>query len=152
MLPARYQEWMDNPYISPNSTNQPTTQPILNPGERPPVVMWFKIYAWFGVAGGFLLSGIGVFLMFGAEIFPEESITEEDRLMFPIMGGVYMVMGLITTIPFFIAALTKQKSWQWVYNLVIICLGLTTCSLVFAIPLLIFWLKPECKAYYGRPA
>jgi hypothetical protein len=30
------------------------------------------------------------------------------------------------------------------------CIGLTSGTLVVCIPLLIFWLKPEVKAYYGK--
>jgi hypothetical protein len=39
----------------------------------------------------------------------------------------------------------------WVFGLVLICLGLSSaCCLPACIPLLIFWLKPEMKAFYGR--
>ncbi|MEM7014656.1 MAG: hypothetical protein AAF585_24610, partial [Verrucomicrobiota bacterium] len=129
---------MDNPYTSPNASLPQSPQHQLPPGERPNVVLWYKVYAWLGVVGGFLISIVGVVLLFGAEIFPDDTMTAEDKMMFPIMGVVYIVMGLITTVPFFIGALTKQKSWQWTYNLVIICLGLTSCSIVFSLPLLIF--------------
>lgn len=41
--------------------------------------------------------------------------------------------------------------WLWTYDLVIICLGMTsTCILPASIPLLIFWLKPETKRYFGK--
>jgi hypothetical protein len=45
----------------------------------------------------------------------------------------------------------RPQPWLWTYDLVIICLGMTSaCFLPACIPLLIFWLKPETKHYFGR--
>jgi len=45
----------------------------------------------------------------------------------------------------------RPKPWVWIYDLVIICMGMTSaCFLPAAIPLLIYWLKPEVKAHFGR--
>jgi hypothetical protein len=39
----------------------------------------------------------------------------------------------------------------WVYDLVVICLGMTSaCILPASVPLLIFWLKPEVKSHFGK--
>jgi hypothetical protein len=41
----------------------------------------------------------------------------------------------------------------WVYDLVVICVGMTSfCCMPVCIPLLIFWIKPEVRAYFGRTA
>ena len=40
----------------------------------------------------------------------------------------------------------------WVYGIVVIALGIATCYFFpFSIPLLIFWIKPEVKAYMNCP-
>ena len=42
-------------------------------------------------------------------------------------------------------------AWLWIYDLIIICLGMTSaCFWPAVIPLLIFWLKPETKRHFGR--
>jgi hypothetical protein len=49
--------------------------------------------------------------------------------------------------------LLPARPWVWIYDLVVICLGMTSaCFLPATIPLLIFWIKPEVKAYFGRPS
>jgi hypothetical protein len=41
----------------------------------------------------------------------------------------------------------------WVYDIVLICLGMTSvCCMPVTIPLLIFWIKPDAKAWFGRVA
>ncbi|WP_211325572.1 hypothetical protein [Roseimicrobium gellanilyticum] len=56
--------------------------------------------------------------------------------------------------PFTVACLpplvSSPRPWVWAYSRVLICIGFTGCTLPFFIPLLIFWLKPEVKAYYGK--
>ena len=43
-----------------------------------------------------------------------------------------------------------REKWVWIFDLVLICFGFTTCCLIPAcIPLLIFWLKPEAKAWFN---
>ena len=46
----------------------------------------------------------------------------------------------------------EAKPLGFVYNLVLICLGLGTCMVFASVPLLIFWFKPEIKDYYGASA
>jgi hypothetical protein len=44
-----------------------------------------------------------------------------------------------------------RRPWAWIFGLVLICIGLTSlCCLPVAIPLLLSWLKPETKSYFGR--
>ena len=82
-------------------------------------------------------------------------VTEGSSEMSPqeamIMGTVFIVMGLAFFIPYAAAPFLPQKSWVWVFGLVLICIGLSSaCCLPVCIPLLIHWLKPEMKAFYGR--
>ena len=45
------------------------------------------------------------------------------------------------------------RLWVWIYGIVLIAVGFTSaCCIPFCVPLLIYWLKPEAKAYFGRPA
>jgi len=62
---------------------------------------------------------------------------------------------LIISLPLFGACLlplfVQPRPWLWTYDLVIICMGLTSaCLLPACIPLLISWMKPETKSYFGK--
>ena len=60
-------------------------------------------------------------------------------------------MGLLFFAASLVPFLFKPRPWLWVYDLVIICIGFTSlCTLPGCIALLIYWLKLETKAYFGR--
>lgn len=108
--------------------------------------MWFKIYAGVLVLLYLAMTAISLvfFLMDPAEL-------EMGRTEALVVGSIVLVVGLVFTaasaVPFF----AGPRPWSWVYSIVLICLGMTSaCFLPFCIPLLIFWLKPEVKAYYGK--
>jgi len=64
--------------------------------------------------------------------------------------SMFAAMGLALCAAIGVGLLAPRRKWGWVYALVVICLGLTSCCTMPAcIPLLIFWLKPETKAYYN---
>ena len=45
----------------------------------------------------------------------------------------------------------RPRPWVWTYDLVVICFGFTSaCFFPFCIPLLIFWLKPPVKEWFGK--
>jgi len=68
-----------------------------------------------------------------------------------LVGSVMLILGLVFFVPYAVAPFLPRQSWVWVLGLVLICIGLTsTVCLPVSIPLLIFWFKPEMKAFYGR--
>ncbi|MDA0767658.1 MAG: hypothetical protein O3A87_10040 [Verrucomicrobia bacterium] len=90
------------------------------------------------------LAGFPFLLMDPAELDMGAGEAKVMGLVFLLMGSVLFVACLL---PFFL----RPRPWVWVYDLVIICFGMTSaCVMVASIPLLIFWLKPEVKAYFGR--
>ena len=106
--------------------------------HRPKVVIWFKVYA-------VLLSLIYLFMVIISPIF----FTTGDSDA--IITGLFII---ILCIPFFIISILPvflpRKPWVWIYSVVIIGIGMTSaCCLPACIPLLIFWLKPEVKRFYG---
>jgi hypothetical protein len=115
------------------------------PIPRPPVVTWFKAYAVVFVLMYAAVAVLGVvFLMV------EPAKLEMEAAPAKIMGAVFLIMGLLFAVASAIPLFYTPRPWTWVYSLVLICLGLSSCFLPFSIPLLIFWLKPETKAYYGK--
>ena len=106
---------------------------------------WFVVYCLLMALLYISMAVMGIVSMF----------TEPDQDMSPaeakIMGTVFLILGLVFFVPYALAPFLPRKSWVWVLGLVLICLGLTSaCCLPVCIPLLIFWLKPEMKAFYGR--
>lgn len=68
-----------------------------------------------------------------------------------IQGTVFLAVGALLILPFAAGPLLPRRPWVWIYGLVLICVGLTSCCcLPASIPLLLAWLKPEIKAFYGR--
>ena len=98
----------------------------------------------------YLLVGVfgATILIIGPEQF-QTSRQDADGLL--VQGVVFVFLGLLLLVPFAAAPFLPRRPWVWVYDLVLICLGLTSCAcLPITIPLLIFWLKPETKVWFGR--
>jgi hypothetical protein len=54
-------------------------------------------------------------------------------------------------IPYAMGPFVKGKSWGWVFGIVLIAIGMTSCCLwPITIPLLIQWIKPEMKRAFGQ--
>ena len=91
------------------------------------------------------LMGAGLFL------FSDEIVDPDvDEMELKIMGCVYGVVGLGLAVLFLVGAFVPRRPWGWIYSVILIGLGLTSCCLLPAtIPLLIYWIKPEVKQYYN---
>lgn len=115
--------------------------------NAPPVVTWYKVYAGLMAAMYLLLVAAGVAL---PVLVTEADMGADD----PPPWAMALVIGCVS-LPFaaaYVAAFfVPVKPWAWTYHLVLICFGLTSaCCLLASVPLLIFWLRPETKAYFGR--
>ena len=107
---------------------------------------WYKVYCVLMALLYLFCVVAGVFLIIAAPADRDMS-SEEARLL----GGIMLFMGIALAIPFVIGAFLPQKPWAWVFGLVLICIGLTSvCCMPVTIPLLIHWIKPETKFYFGR--
>jgi hypothetical protein len=121
--------------------NYGTGAPVVRPNSGPPGVWtWYVVYC----------VTITAFLLLFALIFLVAGIGGSDPD--GRVGGVILaMMCFIIAIPFGIAPFLPKQNWVWIYNLVLICLSLTSCyCTLFAIPLLIFWIRPETKAYFNN--
>jgi hypothetical protein len=132
---------MDNPYEPPTPFDVPGALPV---GVRPPVVFWFRVYAG-AMALLYLATAVGMALFMGW--LEEQGAASDDTL------GLGMV--LVICVPFFLAfavgAFMPSESWAWIYGMVLICIGLTSClTMAAAIPLMIYWMKPETKIHFKR--
>ncbi|MBX3261565.1 MAG: hypothetical protein KF782_17915 [Labilithrix sp.] len=113
---------------------------------RPAVITWFRVYAATTLA---LYVGFFALWQFLAPAGPDEAHRQ------PTLAGdvTTAALGLLVFVfggLFALGAFVPYKPWGWIVGLVAICLGLSSCTAVFAIPLLIYWMKPETKAAFGR--
>jgi uncharacterized membrane protein HdeD (DUF308 family) len=69
-----------------------------------------------------------------------------------LVGWFYVFLGIVFAAPFIAAALfLPRKPWAWILGIDLIALGMTFISFApFLIALLIFWIKPETQAFFGR--
>lgn len=108
--------------------------------------LWYRVYCGAMAVLYVLVAVLGVFLASYAprtrEYSPEETM---------IMGIIYAVLGVIFFIIFAVAFFLPRKPYNWIVGIVMMALGMTSCCFMpFLIPLLIYWVKPETKAYFGR--
>lgn len=122
----------------------PPSQPVA----KPPVVGWYKAYLGFLTFLFLLVVAVGV-VFFVAPISPDDL----DGMPPELMGGIYLGSGIVMSIPCIVGFFLPRSKGAWIFHLVMICIGLSGCTIFFSVPLLIFWLKPEVKDWYsaGRP-
>lgn len=115
----------------------------------PPVWKWFVVYCVFMAVIYLLCIVLGVFFLMSEPTRADRPPTSAEEARW--FGVLFMIVGLVLAVPFASGPFLPRKPWAWTFGLVLICVGLTSaCCLPAAIPLLIFWLKPEAKAYYGK--
>jgi hypothetical protein len=108
--------------------------------------MWFRVYGWVLVALYLFVAALSLVFFLGSE----EDL-EMKRGEAIVAGSICLAMGLTLAAACLPPLIASPRPWSWVYSLVLICIGMTSpCFLPASVPLLIFWLKPEVKAYYGK--
>ncbi|MEZ6187683.1 MAG: hypothetical protein R3F62_22070 [Planctomycetota bacterium] len=138
----------DDPYAVGADADGLRSQPAYYPpGITPPVILWMRIYNGLLAAVYFLVLLMGLaFLVFREEFGRQPGNSPEDAL---IAGFLYAGMGAVLCPLYAVGVWLPRKGWAWVYAIVLLALSMTSCCcLVFAIPLLIYWIKPECKAWF----
>ena len=116
--------------------------------EKPKVCMWVTIYSVTMAVIYAIVSLIGALLLIAS--FTESIRQNGDQYMMLIQGSLFLFIGVVLFILFAAVPFLPKRRWVWTYNIVMICIGLTSCCfLPFCIPMLIFWLKPELKSYFS---
>lgn len=135
------------PFFIPQGA--PPGTPLLTEEERPPeAVYYFRIYAVVMLLSLLGFFGFGLWLMLEKMVSTPGSTGPAGEFIV----GMFMVLGsLIFIVPHAIALFAGRA--KWVYTLAVVLIGLSmlwnTCCLPVTIPLLIVWLKPETKRWYG---
>lgn len=139
-----------NYYEAPRSRPAAEFDPFGSP-VRPGVVTWFKVYA---TALGVLYLPVALFLglaALGALVDESGQFNRQERVFYCVLFSVFSIILVVLAAVFLAPLVLPRKPWVWIYDIVLIALGLTSCALwPVCIPLMIFWLKPDCQRYYGR--
>jgi MFS family permease len=112
----------------------------------PAVLLWFKIYT------GALTALYVLCVLASPVLFVLGMRTHsDDRFVALVYSVILLAIGVplavACALPFFL----PRKPWVWVYNLVIICIGMTSCCILPAsVALLVYWIRPDLKLWFNR--
>jgi len=119
---------------------------------EPPNELGRKTFYWYRIYCGTLAVIYAVVAIFGSFLFffaPESNRQSAEESV--VMGAVYAIVGIIFFIVFLVALTLPPKPYNWIVGLVMIAIGMTSCCMWPAvIPLLIYWIKPETRKFFGR--
>ena len=128
-------------------------------GSRSPnnVVEWYRLYCglllllFVGVAPAALLVGTAQQPPFASAAHPTlaELQFEHDARVAEVRVLGLLVCALFAA-PVAVALFLRPTPGAWLYHAFIICLGMSGCTLPLAVILLIYWLRPETQAHFGR--
>jgi hypothetical protein len=107
---------------------------------------WFVVYCVLMTLLYLISAATGAVLL----VFSLSSLAEKpDISILRAQATAFLLIGLILMIPYAIGPFVKGKSWGWVFGIVLIAIGMTSCCLwPITIPLLIQWIKPEMKRVF----
>src|ERR1044072_3215925 len=110
-----------------------------------------KIHLGYRVYCAFLLFVSVVIICTGVYVFTGLPGTLDTTPEGQTIGAVfYIISGCIATVLYSIALFSPRKPWSWVFGVVLLAIGIVTICFLPSLILLIFWSKPETRAYFGR--
>jgi hypothetical protein len=138
-----------NPYT-------PSDEHTLSPDNRSPVVLnpnpAVKTYQRIYVILMFLMYAAIVVLVVAASFYKDA--VARDLEVGPIEAMILLfILGIISAvlaIVFVVGLFWHRGLGGWIYNLILICIGLTSgCTWPITIPLMIFWIKHKDDIQHG---
>lgn len=128
------------PLGAPEQTLPPCKYRPLAPGVWP----WFIVYCVAMALMYLFVAGIGLVFF-----FVDPGAMEMEPLEAMALGVIYSGLGLSLCVVFAVAPFLPRRKWVWIYDLVVICLGMTSCcTLPACVALLIFWIRPETRHFF----
>lgn len=113
----------------------------------PKAVVWYKVYAAILIVIYAVVAVLGITMLVADPVSP--SMSSEEQAMMMANGVVLTFMGLVLGGVFVASLYLPRTNWAWVFQLVLICLGLTSpCFWPICIPLLIFYIKDDTRAWF----
>jgi hypothetical protein len=114
--------------------------------QKPPAVKWYVVYSVL-MAIMYLLCAIGGAVLLSVDLSSLHLTKDVSEVK--IQAIALLVVGFPLMLAFGVAPFLPRKPWNWIVGIALIGIGMTSCCCLPAcIPLLIYWLKPETKAYF----
>jgi hypothetical protein len=134
------------PGYSQNTPFNPASSAIQDSKTGQRTHFWYRIFCSIVVIPGIVIAIIGFVAIIGS--FGEN--VEDANSAFA--GGImFMLVGGVPALFYFFGVVLPAKPFHWFYGIFLLILGILSCGLApLAIPLLIFWFKPETQAYFER--
>ena len=118
-----------------------------SPTNPPPVLLWQKVYCFAMAALYALIAVLGLAMAVFRDQLADEQTPPGEVV---VIGLVFVALGIGLAAPFAVAPFLPRRRWVWVLHLVIIAVGMTSCLCIpFAVPLLVFWIRPATQAWFG---
>lgn len=107
---------------------------------------WYRVYCASMAVLYIAVTVLGIVLL----TVPLETREYDQQQLF-LMGIIYTILGVVFFVVFAVALFLPRKPYNWIVGIVMMAIGMTSCCLMPAvIPLLVFWVKPETQAFFGR--
>ena len=134
----------DSPFDAPQSPQVP----LAGTGDAPQVVTWYRVYCGLMTLLYIACFVGGIFLAFSGLL---DGPAGPDAQALKIQGWILLVISVPLTALFAAGVVLPPRPWTWIYGFVPICIGMTSCCILpFSIGLIVFWIKPDTKRYFGR--
>jgi hypothetical protein len=118
----------------------------FNPVE-PRVVKWFRWYCGFMCVVFACVALVSPLLLF----LPSGSVRSDDVMAVRITSALFICLGVPLLVGHAVPLMVKRKRWMWVYGIILCIIGLTGgLSLIFAIIILVEWLKDETRRWFEQ--
>ena len=124
--------------------------PSACPTSEPTALSWYRAYL--GAMTAIYLACVvgGVLLLRFREEIADWPPKDEPWTILGY-GVVLLVVGAVCLAACVAGFFLPRRPWAWIAHLVLISIGLTSCCTIPAsVPLLVAWLKPDVRAWFGH--
>jgi hypothetical protein len=115
---------------------------------RPAVIVWFRVYSALMML--LSLGMLGLALLKGYQATRPEVALSANGADAPLVAIMLALLCAALVALYGVATFVPFKPWGWSVGLVAISVGLAGGSMLFALPLLVHWLKPRVKGAFAR--
>jgi hypothetical protein len=128
-----------------------TQPPYLDaaPSDNAPTgIVLFRVYAGLQTLLFLFLVLVGVFLIVSPSVWPTVFPVKPGDPPPQLIGAILAVLYLIPLVVFAVGVFVPRRPWAYVFGIVACAMSMTCGGCwMMAIPALIYWLKPETKAW-----
>lgn len=106
---------------------------------KPGVITWYKVYCFAMALMYAVLVAAGLWL------WSEEPAQSPDAVTWIILTVVSAPLAIL----YVVGAFTPRSRAGWIFGIVLIAIGMSGCTLVAAVPVLIFWINARTRAWFS---